>query len=119
MAFKRWDIVRIPYPAGEKPAREHRPALVIVAGEIFKNHGLLWVLMITSVKNRGWPGDVEVGDMMAAGLGVPSVVRTAKMMTVEGREAEVIGALLGAARRQVSEQVFANMGLTGGTGPVG
>ena len=71
MAFKRWDIVKIPYPLREKPAREHRPALVIVAGELFKHHGLLWVLMITSAKNRGWPGDIEIGDVMAAGLFFP------------------------------------------------
>jgi len=113
MAFKRWDIVKIPYPLREKPPRAYRPALVIVAGDLFKHHGLLWVLMITSVKNRGWPGDIEIGDVAAAGLGVPSIIRTAKIMTVEGRDAEVIGALLGVQRHQVGEQVFANMGLAG------
>jgi mRNA interferase MazF len=117
MGFKRWDIVKIPYPLGERPVGEHRPALVIVAGELFKQHGLLWVLMITSAKNRGWPGDIEVGDVMAAGLGVPCVIRTAKMMTVEGRDAEVIGALLGSQRQQVGERVFANMGLAGAPAP--
>jgi mRNA interferase MazF len=113
MAFKRWDVVKLPYPPRERPVRAHRPALVFVAGEIFKNHGLLWVLMITSAKNRGWPGDIEVGGPAAAGLGVASVIRTAKIMTVEGRDAEIIGALLGDQRKQVGQQVFANMGLTG------
>jgi len=106
--FKRWDVVKIPTPRGER-----RPALVIVAGEIFKNHGLLWVLMITSARNRGWPGDIELGDTLAAGLGVPSVIRTAKILTVEAKDADITGTLLGPQRRQVSEQVFANMGLTG------
>lgn len=111
MAFRRWDVVKIPHPPRARPALEHRPALVIVAGELFRRHGLLWVLMITSTKNRGWPGDIEIGDVLAAGLGVPCVIRTAKIMTVEARDAEVTGALLGAERRRVSEQVFANMGL--------
>lgn len=106
--FKRWDVVKLPFPP-----REFRPALVIVAGEIFKRHGLLWVLMITSTQNRGWPGDIEVGDILSAGLGVPSVIRTAKILTVEAKNAEITGALLGPQRRLVSEQVFANMGLTG------
>jgi len=115
--FKRWDIVKIPFPLKQLPVRERRPALVIVAGEIFKNHGLLWVVMITSAKNRGWPGDIEVKDLIASGLGVPSVIRTAKLITIEGRNADVIGALIGPERRAVSEQVFANMGLTGAVSP--
>ncbi len=110
-AFKRWDVVRIPFPLKARPVQARRPALVIVAGDVFKHHGLLWVLMITSAKNRGWPGDIEVGDVTAAGLGVPSVIRTAKIMTVEGRDADVIGALLGPQRNDVAEQVFTNMGL--------
>jgi mRNA interferase MazF len=111
--FRRWDIVKIPYPLKEQPVRARRPALVIVAGDIFKNHGLLWVVMITSARNRGWPGDIDVEGLSAAGIGVPSIIRTAKIMTVEGRDADVIGALLGTERKKVSEQVFANMGLLG------
>jgi mRNA interferase MazF len=109
--FKRWDVVKIPHLDGSKPA--HRPALVIVAGELLKCHGLLWVVMITSARHRGWPGDIEVQDLMTTGLGVPSIVRTAKIMTVEAENAELIGGLLGPQRREVSAQVFANMGLAG------
>jgi len=106
--FRRWDVVKIPLGEGEQ-----RPALVIVAGEIFRLHGLLWVLMITSAKNRGWPGDIEIADIISAGLGVPSIIRTAKIMTIEGREAYVIGSLLGPERKAVGERVFENMGLMG------
>lgn len=109
MGFKRWDIVRV--PAGGPG--EHRPALVIVAGEILKHHNLLWVLMITSAQHRFMPGDVEIADIIAAGLGVPSIIRTAKILTIQAGEAEFLGTLLGPPRRQVSEQVFAHMGLTG------
>jgi mRNA interferase MazF len=92
---------------------EFRPALVIVAGDILRQHGLLWVLMITSGRNKGWPGDVEIDDSIGAGLGVPSVVRTAKIMTVPASQAELIGTLLGAQRKAVGERVFAAMGLAG------
>ncbi|MFQ5347993.1 MAG: type II toxin-antitoxin system PemK/MazF family toxin, partial [Rhodothalassiaceae bacterium] len=54
---------------------------------------LLWVLMITSAENRGWPGDVDISDIAAAGLPVPSVVRTAKIATIEARDAARIGTL--------------------------
>ena len=115
MVFKRWDVVKIPYAVAGTP--EYRPALVIVAGDILRLHGLLWVLMITSVRNKGLPGDVEIADSIAAGLGVPSVIRTAKIMTVEAGKAELIGALLGEQRKEVGSQVFAAMGLAGAPAP--
>jgi mRNA interferase MazF len=116
MVFKRWDVVKIPFAVEGLP--EYRPALVIVAGDILRQHGLLWVLMITSQRNRGWPGDVEIADTIGAGLGVPSVVRTAKIMTVEAGKVELIGALLGEQRKEVGERVFAAMGLAGAPLPV-
>ena len=85
MVFKRWDVVKIPVPAAAGSVPEYRPALVIVAGDILRQHGLLWGLMITSASNSGWPGDVAISDTIAAGLGVPSVVRTAKVMTMGSR----------------------------------
>ncbi len=84
---------------------------MIVAGDVFRAHGLLWVLMITSARNRGWPGDIEIEDVLAAGLGVPSVIRTAKILTVEARQAEVIGALLAPQRPAVGALIFAHMGI--------
>ena len=111
MVFKRWDVVKIPYAVAGTP--EYRPALVIVAGDILRQHGLMWVLMITSQRNKGWAGDVEIADTIGAGLGVPSVIRTAKIMTVEAGKAELIGALQGGQRKEVGERVFAAMGLAG------
>ena len=54
---------------------------------------LLWVLMVTSAANRGWPGDVAVSNLEAAGLPAASVVRSAKIATVEAGDAEPIGRL--------------------------
>ena len=56
-------------------------------------HRLVWVLMITAAANRGWPDDVVIDDHGAAGLPIPSVVRTAKIATLEATTAEKIGAI--------------------------
>lgn len=91
--FNAWDIVKIPFPYTDRPVRQRRPALVIAAGEIEAAHGLLWLVMITSAENRGWPGDATVSDLRVAGLPAPSVVRPAKVATVEARDAERLGML--------------------------
>ena len=102
-SFKPWDIVKVPFPHTDRPVRQHRPALVVAAGHLETARGLLWVLMITSAENRGWDGDVAISDLAAAGLPAPSVVRPAKIATIEARDAERIGALLPAERKKVAE----------------
>jgi mRNA-degrading endonuclease toxin of MazEF toxin-antitoxin module len=75
----------------DRPVRERRPALVVASENIQEHHGLLWVMMITSSKNRGWPGNVVVSDLTVSGLPVASMVRAAKITTIEARESERIG----------------------------
>jgi mRNA interferase MazF len=104
-SFKVWDVVAVPFPYTDRPVRERRPALVVGTGGIQKRHGLLWVLMITSAKNRGWPGDVAISDLEEAGLPAASVVRTAKIATIEAEEAERIGILPVADRADVGAQI--------------
>ncbi len=102
MAFAVWDIVKVPFPYTDRPIRHNRPALVIAAGELETSHGLLWLAMITSAVNRGWTGDVLISDLGAAGLPVPSIVRTAKLATIEARDAQRLGTLPQADRNAVS-----------------
>jgi PemK-like protein. len=92
-AFDAWDVVKVPFPYTGRPVRQYRPALVVAAGEIQAAHGLLWVVMITSAENRGWSADVEVTDLDVAGLPAASVVRTAKIATIEAKEAQRLGTL--------------------------
>ncbi len=92
-SFEAWDIVKVPFPHADRPIRQRRPALVIVAGELQSAHGLLWVLMITSAENRSWPDDVVISDFIASGLPAPSTVRCAKLATIEAKDAERIGTL--------------------------
>ena len=96
--FDVWDIVKVPFPYIDRPVRQRRPALVVAAGEIEATHGLLWLVMITSAENRGWPGDVGISDLRAAGLPAPSIVRSAKIATVGARDTQQLGTLPRAAR---------------------
>jgi len=104
-SFKPWDVVKVPFPYTDRPVRQHRPALVVAAGDLAAAHGLLWVLMITSADNRRWTEDVPVSDPKAAGLPAPSVVRCAKIATIEADDAERIGILSHADRKEVAGNV--------------
>ena len=92
-SFEAWDIVKVPFPYTDRPVRQRRPALVVAAGELAAAHGLLWLLMITSAANQGWPGDTPISDLRLAGLPIPSIVRPAKVATIEARDAERLGSL--------------------------
>lgn len=90
--FEPWQIVAVPFPYVERPIQQRRPTLVIAAGP-GDSHDLLWVLMITAAANQRWPDDVEIHDHTAAGLPIPSVVRTAKIATIPANIARELGAL--------------------------
>jgi len=57
--------------------------------------------MITSADNRGWPGDVPVRNPAAVGLPAPSLIRTAKIATIEASDAMKLGKVPRALFRQV------------------
>jgi mRNA interferase MazF len=99
--FEVWDIVKVPFPYTDRPVRQRRPALVIAAGALLAEHGLLWLAMITSAANRGWPGDVAISDLEAAGLPIPSIIRPAKIATIEARDAGRLGTLPAGDRSRV------------------
>lgn len=107
--FDVWDVVKVPFPYTDRPVRQRRPALVVAVNGLQDRHGLLWVLMITSVDNRGWPGDVEVSDLTVAGLPADSLVRTAKIATIEAKDAERIGTLPADDRGHVERQVLSRI----------
>ena len=71
--------------------RQRRPALIVSDASLQRRHGLLWLQMITSAENRGWPGDVAISNLAAAGLPAPSVIRTAKIATIDACDAEPLG----------------------------
>ena len=103
--FEPWDIIKVPFPYTDRPVRQRRPALVLAAGGLEADHGLLWVLMITSAENRRWREDVPISGASKTGLPAPSVVRCAKVATIEAQDAELIGNLPSRERHQVSRRV--------------
>jgi mRNA interferase MazF len=108
--FETWDVIKVPFPYTDRPVRQRRPALVVAASGLESEHGLLWVLMITSAKNRRWAEDVPISRADKAGLPAPSVVRCAKVATIEAQEAERIGKLPTLERDLVSARVTAFLG---------
>lgn len=63
-------------------------------------------------RNRSWPGDVGLGDdNAAAGLPAPSVVRTAKIATIDGHRISRLGRLPEAKLAQVMAAIGDALGL--------
>jgi mRNA interferase MazF len=91
--FEPFDVVAVPFPYVEREARKRRPAVVVSDSALAGRHGLLWVVMVTSAANAPWPDDVKIEDLALAGLPEPSVVRAAKIATVEAGRCERLGRL--------------------------
>ena len=112
-SFEQGDVIKVPFPYTDRPTRQSRPVLVVSTGAIEEAHGLLWVVMITSAENRGWSGDVSVTNLAAAGLPVPSVIRTAKIATIEAADAAKLGRVSPALFRQVARRMGSILGFAG------
>ena len=111
-SFSQDGVIRVPFPYTDRPARQHRPTLVVSKGGIGEGNGLLRVAMITSAENRAWPGDVPFGDFYhQAGLPAPSVIQTCKLATIEVRHAEQLGQISTALMRQVVNTLREYLGL--------
>ena len=104
-SFEPGDVVKVPFPYTDRATRQRRPALVVSAPQLHTEQGLLWVLMITSAENRGWRGDIGIPDLGKAGLPAPSVIRTAKIATIDTRDAEPLGKVSTRVRNNVSRRV--------------
>ena len=85
-------LSRFRSPYTDSATRQSRPALVVSTARLQDLHGLLWVVMITSAENRGWPDDIPVADLKMAGLPVPSLIRSAKIATIDASAASKAGA---------------------------
>lgn len=109
-SFEPGDVIKVPFPYTDRPTRQSRPALVVSRPALEERHGLLWVVMITSAENRGWPGDVAVDDLVMAGLPVASVVRTAKIATIEARDAHRLGCITAGPLQVIRQHLAETLG---------
>lgn len=85
MSFDQWSVVVVPFPFTDRAVQKRRPAVVVSDREEFgvpTGHSLL--AMVTSAGHARWPLDVELGDVGAAGLPAPSLVRM-KLFTLDDR----------------------------------
>ncbi len=109
--FKQGDVIKVSFPYTDRATRQSRPALVVSGGALEQAHHLIWVVMITSAENRGWSADVAVKDLATAGLPVPSVIRCAKIATLEASDARKLGKIPPALLKQVLSQISRELGL--------
>ncbi len=79
-----FDIVLVQFPFSDSGALKRRPALVLREYRV-RGLGVFYVVcMITSqVQGVSFPDDVLVVDIASAGLPKPSLIRTAKIATIE------------------------------------
>jgi mRNA interferase MazF len=111
-AFSQGDVVKVPFPYTDRAARQSRPALVVSVPPLRDAHGLVWVVMITSAEHRGWPDDVAITALSRAGLPAPSVIRPAKIATIDASDATKLGTISAAVIQQVLDRVGRTIGIT-------
>ncbi len=103
--FNQGDVVKVPFPYTDKATRQSRPALVVSAPVLQRDHNLIWVVMITSAENRAWTHDVAISSLPRAGLPAPSVIRTAKIATIDASDATRLGTINEAQLTQVLDRM--------------
>ena len=108
--FERGDVIKVPFPYTDHATRQSRPALVVSTARLEDLHGLLWGVMITSAENRGWPDDVPVSNLNMAGLPSPSLIRSAKIATIEAADASKLGRVSAGQLGLVTERLRRGIG---------
>ena len=83
MIFERWDTVVVPFPFTDRAGSKRRPALVLSSNG-FNGEGYTLLAMITTSREREWPGDTRIGSIDSAGLTVDCFVRL-KLFTLDNR----------------------------------
>lgn len=103
MTYSRWDVVAVNFPYIEGTDSKRRPALIISADRLFKEHGIYWIAMITTAKAGQRPDDIAVSNHERIGLPEQCVIRIARVTTVsDGQIARKLGEITAKDRNRVS-----------------
>ena len=89
--FEVWDIVKVPFPYTDRPIVQRRPALVVGKPRTPPGTSLIWVVMITSAENGTWASDVPIEAGAGTGLPAASLIRPAKIATLDAKAVEALG----------------------------
>ncbi|MBU6166676.1 MAG: type II toxin-antitoxin system PemK/MazF family toxin [Alphaproteobacteria bacterium] len=103
------DVIWVAFPFVEQGQLKSRPALVLNFADI--GDGLCWAAMITGAGKAAWPGDVPIADHHACGLPIASIIRTAKLATLNAAAAQRIGAVPPATLIAVDAWLRTKLGL--------
>ena len=104
LKLDQYSIVVVPFPYADQLAEKRRPALIISSPVILMRHNLVWVAMITSAKNQRWEKDIEISNHHECGLPAPSLLRLAKIATIDAnRIIKTLGQLPAGEQSKVQE----------------
>ncbi len=96
--MKPGEIVLVKFPFSDLETSKKRPALVMSRSDLTEKVGVVTIAMITSkMEGLRFPGDCKIGDWESAGLLHPSLVRLAKMATIDADLVDKSLGQLGAA----------------------
>ena len=105
MIYKKFDIVKVPFPFTDKPTAKKRPSLVISSTDFQTNHDHCILAMITTAKQSDWIDDIEITNISIAGVPVPSKIRF-KIFTIDtSLILEKIGCLIEEDQHKVQQKL--------------
>jgi len=79
-AYKRGDVILVPFPFSDLPYSKRRPALILV--DIPDREELI-CMMLTSTLSIDHQVDVMIEDVNSAGLPKPTVARLSRLFTLK------------------------------------
>jgi mRNA interferase MazF len=102
-----FDVVLVPFPFSDLSTTKQRPCLALASIRQKGRPDHVIVAMMTSqVDGLSFPHDLRVQDLAAAGLPKPSLIRLAKVITLEtGMIKKKLGTLSAADRKSVQSQL--------------
>ena len=105
--MKAGDVALVRFPFADVDSTKKRPALVLAATTRSARYRLATVAMITSqIEALKLDGDVLLGDWTGAGLLHPSLLRTAKVATIDAELVDKTIGKLSAADLRAARQAF-------------
>ena len=94
MTCERWDVVAVHFPFIEGTDAKRRPALIVSSERLHSDHGIYWIVMITTAKSGQRLDDIAVTNLERAGLPEDCVIRVPRLTAVsDGQIARRLGDL--------------------------